>query len=27
VKRFQRAAGLAADGIVGRDTWGKLLGE
>lgn len=26
VKRFQAAHGLAADGIVGRDTWRKLLG-
>lgn len=26
VKRFQAASGIAADGIVGRDTWHKLLG-
>lgn len=26
VKRFQAAEALAADGIVGRDTWHKLLG-
>ena len=26
VKRFQVANGIAADGIVGRDTWHKLLG-
>lgn len=25
VKRFQAAGGLAADGIVGRDTWRRLL--
>ena len=27
VKRFQMASDLAADGIVGRDTWSRLLGE
>ena len=26
VKRFQLANSLAADGIVGRDTWHRLLG-
>lgn len=26
VKRFQAAHGLAADGIIGKDTWHKLLG-
>ena len=26
VKRFQAGSALAADGIVGRDTWHKLLG-
>ena len=26
VKRFQASRGIAADGLVGRDTWHKLLG-
>ena len=26
VKRFQASRGIAADGLVGRDTWQKLLG-
>jgi len=26
VKSFQRAKGLAADGIAGKNTWAKLLG-
>lgn len=26
VKRFQASGGIAADGIVGRDTWHRLLG-
>ena len=26
VRRLQRAAGLTVDGIVGRDTWTRLLG-
>lgn len=26
VKRFQNSRGLAADGIIGRDTWHQLLG-
>lgn len=27
VKRFQASKGLAADGVVGKDTWSKLLGR
>jgi peptidoglycan hydrolase-like protein with peptidoglycan-binding domain len=26
-KEFQRRNGLTCDGIVGKDTWGKLLGK
>ncbi|WP_341480011.1 peptidoglycan-binding domain-containing protein [Clostridium tyrobutyricum] len=26
MRRFQRDMGIFVDGIVGRDTWGKLLG-
>ena len=26
VKRFQASRGIAADGLVGRDTWHKLMG-
>ena len=25
VKAFQKAKGLSADGIIGKDTWSKLL--
>ena len=25
VKKFQASVGIAADGIVGQDTWNKLL--
>ena len=27
VKQFQKDCGIKVDGIVGKDTWGKLLKE